>query len=460
MGHAKILVVEDDQALQEALCDTLAVSGYDTVPCCSGEQALECLHLQPDIDLVLSDVQMSPMDGLALLSAMRESLIQTPIILMTAYATVENAVQAVRLGATEYLQKPVEFDALIRCVKKTLGNTEPLKVDEMVVESPKMRELAEVAQRVSGTDASVLICGESGTGKEVMCRFIHAHSLRSEGPFVAINCAAIPENMLEAMLFGYEKGAFTGALKTTQGKFEQAQGGTLLLDEISEMELGLQAKLLRVIQEREVERLGGREIIALDVRILATTNRNLREAVANGKFREDLFYRLNVFPLHLPALRERVEDIGPLAERLLARHAAAEEMARTFSHDALKKLAMHPWRGNVRELDNVIQRALILAQGAEILPCDIRFEEETAVNDPVADDDQSMLQSDLRSREYEMIIKALVSANGSRKQAADTLGISARTLRYKLSRMREQGITVPGVNGEAREMAVPTVESL
>lgn len=458
MASAKILVVEDDKALQEALCDTLSISGYEVICSDCGEDALRQLHCQSGIDLVISDVQMAPIDGVELLRTMRESLIQVPLILMTAFATVEKGIAAVRLGAAEYLQKPVEFDELISTVKRVLSTSKPQLTSEYTTRNPKMQELVELARRVAKSEASVLISGESGTGKEVMSRFIHTSSPRLDGPFIAINCAAIPENMLEAMLFGYEKGAFTGALKTTPGKFEQAQTGTLLLDEVSEMELGLQAKLLRVIQEREVERLGGRGTIKLDVRILATTNRNLREEVSKGRFREDLFYRLNVFPIHILPLRERVEDIPLLAEYLLSRNTLAGQSTRSFSDSALKKMTMHQWKGNVRELDNVVQRALILAQGAEILPCDLCFEEELASSShaPEEVEDESRLQSDLRNRESEMIIKALTGANGSRKQAAEILGISARTLRYKLSRMREQGISIPGVNGEAREIGIPT----
>jgi len=320
---------------------------------------------------------------------------------------------------------------------------------ELVAEDRRTRELVVLATRVAASDVAVMISGESGTGKEVLARYIHLHSSRAAGPYVAINCAAIPENMLEAALFGYEKGAYTGAYQSHAGKFEQAQGGTLLLDEISEMDPGLQAKLLRVIQEREVERLGGSGTVPLDVRVLASTNRNLREAVINGRFREDLFYRLNVFPLELPPLRERPEDILPLAQRLLDRHAQGSSRP-GLTRAAGECLQSHSWPGNVRELENVIQRALILGSGPDIdvteicleaatdsiFPGPVEHAEETAAGSVC------QLEEGLRQRERELIVAALVATHGSRKAAADRLGISPRTLRYKLSRLRDVGLDI------------------
>lgn len=313
---------------------------------------------------------------------------------------------------------------------------------------------ADLARRVAASDATVMIGGESGTGKEVLARFIHENSERADGAFVALNCAAIPDNMLEAVLFGYEKGAFTGAVKSSSGKFEQAQGGTLLLDEISEMSLPLQAKLLRVLQEREVERIGGRELIQLDVRVLATSNRRLREEVAAGRFREDLFYRLNVFPLTIPALRERPRDILPLAKFLMSRHLKANEAMPEFMPEAEAKLAAHSWPGNVRELDNLMQRALILCDGEKIQGQDVHFEtldqpmpipQPAAVVHQAASDEaeRGRLSDDLRSVEEQMILDALRNGKGSRKEAAEILGISPRTLRYKLQKLREAGVAIP-----------------
>jgi two-component system response regulator FlrC len=455
MKTSRILVVEDDSALAQALVDTLSLSGYQVLTATDGEQALVRLEREA-VDMVLTDVQMRPMDGRALLRNLRSRFHELPVLVMTAYGTVEQAVEAIKLGAVDYLAKPFEVDDLLDKVERYLPRR-LLAAGQMVAEDLRTRELMELANRVAASDATVMIGGESGTGKEVLARYIHQRSARADGPFVAINCAAIPDNMLEAVLFGYEKGAFTGAVRASAGKFEQAQGGTLLLDEISEMSLPLQAKLLRVLQEREVERLGGREVIQLDVRVLATSNRRLREEVAAGRFREDLFYRLNVFPLTLPALRERVRDILPLARHLLGRHLRGGEVQPVLEPEAEARLLAHRWPGNVRELDNLMQRALILCDGQCIRAADIHFEAldgvapgsappalqaAAAAGDEAATDRR--LSDDLRNVEEQMILDALRSGQGSRKQAAQILGISPRTLRHKLQKLRESGIAVPG----------------
>jgi two-component system response regulator FlrC len=388
--------------------------------------------------------------------------------LMTAFATVERAVSAMHLGAVDYLVKPFEADMLIDKVSRYLP-VETRQTSSLIAEDLRTRELVEMALRVAHSDASVMIGGESGSGKEVFAQFIHQNSPRCEEAFVAINCAAIPDNMLEAVLFGYEKGAFTGAYKSSPGKFELAQGGTLLLDEISEMSMALQAKLLRVLQEREVERLGGNKTIDLDVRVLATSNRKLREEVAAGRFREDLFYRLNVFPLTLAPLRERTRDIIPLAEYLMQRHLRMGEAMPTINDEAKQSLLAHRWPGNVRELDNVVQRALILRAGDEILAENLCFENEVtgsvenallvsttevsssarmqaSASENLSEGDRQgsgSLSSDLKSVEDQMILDALNSGNGSRKVAAEILGISPRTLRYKIARLRDAGIAIP-----------------
>lgn len=311
-----------------------------------------------------------------------------------------------------------------------------------------MQPVYALAAKVAASEATVLIQGESGTGKEIMARFIHGASPRRQGPFVAINCAAIPENMLEAILFGYEKGAFTGAQQASPGKFEQAQGGTLLLDEITEMPLALQAKLLRVLQEKEVERLGGRKPIALDVRVLATTNRNLKDQVEKGEFREDLYYRLNVFPLNLPPLRERRGDIVPLAVELLQRHWKSGKPLPVLDEEARQHLLAYHWPGNVRELENVVQRAIILQDGGHIGGAAIVFENPTVAlpgeAPPPAVAGDSPLESGLRSLEEKIILETLQEEHGSRKATAERLGLSERTLRYKIARLREAGVTVPG----------------
>jgi two-component system, response regulator FlrC len=341
-----------------------------------------------------------------------------------------------------------------------------------VASAASSQRLLELARRVAASDCTVLIVGESGTGKEVLARFVHRFSARSSGPFVAVNCAAIPENMLEAILFGYERGAFTGAHSTHPGKFEQAQGGTLLLDEITEMPLSLQAKLLRVLQEREVERLGGRTPIPLELRVLATTNRRLREEVAAGRFREDLYYRLNVFPLGLAPLRERRDDILPLAMQLLGSRARGGELIPALGAEAAQLLLTYSWPGNVRELDNLLQRALILVNGPVIGPEHIQFEPApdvraaapaapvtmtvaaatTAAAEPGIDvcaggavDGHGSLADSLGQVERNVLLDALRNGSSTRREIAERLGISPRTLRYKLARLRAAGIDVPAV---------------
>ena len=445
MTKKQILLVEDDASLRDALCDTLNLNGYDVIQAEDGQQAL--LKLQNNtIDLVLSDIQMQPMDGFELLHNLKKKKNQLPVVMMTAYGTIEKAVEAIRNGATDYLVKPFETDELIQLLEALLPEAE--ESDNLIAVDKNVKKLKELVKRVAESEATVLLNGESGVGKEVFAQYIHHNSTRSNEPFVAINCAAIPESMLESVLFGYEKGAFTGASQAHAGKFEQAQHGTLLLDEVSEMDVSLQAKILRVLQEKEVERLGSKKTISLDVRVLATTNRNLREEVAAGRFREDLFYRLNVFPISIPSLRNRRDDIVPIAKQLLNRHLGNKQNI-SFDKTAEKKLMQHDWPGNVRELDNTIQRALILKNADIIYAEDIQYETVTQsfsgqYEQTVAVEDKSVLVSDLKDREQQLILDALYAGDGSRKYAAEKLGISPRTLRYKLARMRDNGVAIPG----------------
>ena len=445
MNKSTVLVVEDDNDLRGALCDTLELAGYKVSSTDQGQSALDKLANEP-FGLLLSDLQMRPMNGHTLMKKARALLPDLPILLMTAYGTVQGAVEAMHEGASDYLIKPFEADDLLDRVQRYI-RTAP-STEKMIAVDKSSRDLLSLSRRVADTDATVLITGESGTGKEVLARFLHDNSSRHDKPFVAINCAAIPENMLEATLFGYEKGAFTGASQAYAGKFEQAQQGTILLDEISEMDLSLQAKLLRVLQEREVERLGGRKLLALDVRVLATTNRILREEIKGGRFREDLFYRLNVFPLQILPLRERPDDILPLAQQLISRHCRqAKRLAPEFDSSAVKALLANHWRGNVRELDNVLQRALILQSGDSIKVQDLAFESmaEEFSNSQNTDehDVDNSLNDDLRSHEQRHIIEALENNNGARRATANELGISERTLRYKITRFREEGVEIP-----------------
>ena len=457
---AKVLLVEDDRALREALADTLELGGHDYRAVDCAEAALLAIAEEP-FGLVISDVNMPGMDGHQLLCAIRERQPQLPVLLMTAFGAVERAVEAMRRGAADYLVKPFEPRTLLALVARhALGRASELEQDGPVACEPASLQLLELAARVARSDSTVLITGESGTGKEVLARYLHQQSSRARGPFIAINCAAIPDNMLEATLFGHEKGAFTGDVASAPGKFELAEGGTILLDEISEMPLGLQAKLLRVLQEREVERVGARKPISLDIRVLATSNRDLAAEVAAGRFREDLFYRLSVFPLAWRPLRERPADILPLAERLLAKYVKKMNLAPLrLSAQAVACLIGHAWPGNVRELDNAIQRAVILQQNGVIEPQDlcltapIGFAQPTqpslavvpsmampAVPDTSVAD--GALGEDLRRREYQVIIDILRAERGRRKEAAERLGISPRTLRYKLAQMRDAGMDV------------------
>lgn len=439
-SKSKVLVVEDDLTLNEALCDTLTFGGHQTLSAINGAEALSLIHNE-DIDLVISDIQMDVMDGNQLLIAAKKVKPDLPIILVTAHGAVEHAVEAMRSGAADYLQKPFQAEVLLDLVERfSVKRTQESTNQNVIAEHEKTKRAFRIAQRVARSDATVLITGESGSGKEVVAQYIHAKSARKDKPFIAVNCAAIPENMLESLLFGYEKGAYTGAHQSRAGKFEQANGGTLLLDEISEMDMSLQAKLLRVLQEREVERLGGNKLIKLDVRVIATTNRHLRDEVNEGRFREDLFYRLSVFPMALPALRDRPADIIPMAYKMIEKHGDFDEML--ISSAAANKLLAHSWPGNVRELDNCIQRALILTNGRSIEEDNIEFVfDEGVCSSSTAED--GLLDGNLKAMESQTIIEALQEVNGSRKSAAEKLGISPRTLRYKLARLKDQGMTIP-----------------
>ena len=447
MSEVKLLIVEDDKGLAEALEDTLMLASYQCKIVYSAEEAVVALK-HSLFDMVVSDVNLPGMDGYGLLHHVIDSYPELPIMLMTAYGDIAHAVEAMRDGAVDYLLKPFKEEELLNAIAKYTIKEALSTNPQPIAKDPSSIALLELAKRVAVTDSTVLICGESGTGKEVLAHYIHQNSSRPHAPFVAINCAAIPENMLEAILFGYEKGAYTGAVSSQAGKFEQANGGTLLLDEITEMDVGLQAKLLRVLQEQEVERLGGKKSIPLDVRIIATTNRDLADYVRDGGFREDLYYRLNVFPLRWLPIRERKGDILPVAQHLLMKHATKMRITgATLKPSAQSKLESHPWPGNVRELDNVIQRALILSPNAQINEDHIAFDMMSlapVVVETVAEEDSaaSILGKGVQQHEFRIIAQALIDANGKRKVVADKLGISPRTLRYKIAKMRESGIDV------------------
>jgi len=463
MKQYDVLVVEDDLSLCEALCDTLEIGGYRVVSARNGTEALIKLE-HGQFKLVVSDVQMPVMDGFQLLKNMQHKYSKTPVLLMTAFGTIPKAVEAMQAGASDYLIKPFDAEALVNKVADyVVANPEAANAadNQRVVQDDSMKKLYALTAKVAKTDVTVLLQGESGTGKEVIAQYIHQNSTHYEGPFIAVNCAAIPENMLEAMLFGYEKGAYTGAVQSMPGKFEQAQGGTLLLDEIAEMDLGLQAKLLRVLQEKEVERLGSHKKIKLSVRILAATNQKLKEQVEQGGFREDLYYRLSVFPISIPPLRNRVGDILPLAQELMQRHSQEGKKLPEFDLQATEKMLAYSWPGNVRELDNVVQRALILRTGDKITVDDLVFEDTGSMmamgssvestgkvreSYPVDVKDEAVeiggLGEGVRSAEESIILQTLQMENGSRKITAEKLGISPRTLRYKMARMKDSGVII------------------
>ncbi|MFT2110247.1 sigma-54-dependent transcriptional regulator [Marinomonas sp. 2405UD68-3] len=446
MSEVRLLIVEDDKALAEALEDTLMLENYVCKVVYNAEDAIIMLKNMP-FDMVVSDINLPGIDGYQLLKHVIDHYPDLPIMLMTAYGDISKAVEAMRDGAVDYLLKPFQAKELLSVVgkhakKKVLDeNTQPIAIDKASI------NLLNLAKRVAVTDSTVLISGESGTGKEVLANYIHQNSPRASEPFVALNCAAIPENMLEALLFGYEKGAYTGAVSSQAGKFEQANGGTILLDEITEMDIGLQSKLLRVIQEQEVERLGGKKTIPLNIRILATTNRDLAEYVREGGFREDLYYRLNVFPLKWPPIRERKADILPIAKKMLEKYSVKMRMSLPqLTLEAQSKLESHPWPGNVRELENVVQRALILSMNDKVDVQHVVFDsissDDLSSDDEIDDNAASILGQGVQQHEFRIIAQSLIDCNGKRKDVAEQLGISPRTLRYKIAKMRECGLDV------------------
>ena len=450
----RILVADDDPTMRAALDEALRSAGYDVTICADGEAAMRLLQAG-GVDLVVSDVRMPGIGGMDLLKRFQG----VPFIMISGFATVPEAVEAMKIGAYDFLVKPFSYRELIPLVEHALAGdveepaSEP-ETGDIVTNHPQILALLKFAAQVAKSHASVLITGESGTGKELLARYIHARSRRDSGPFVAVNCAALPEGLLESELFGHEKGAFTGAVATKPGKFELAHKGTLLLDEVSEIPLALQAKLLRVLQEREVDRLGGKRPLSIDARVIATTNRDLREMVRSGAFREDLYYRLNVIPLRLPALRERMQDIEPLARNFFARRDYARAL---LSPQALAELAARSWPGNIRELFNVLERAAILAGGGVIEPGHLWLDEDSLANaiddfpsEPpttrpaaapaaISRDEAEIPRMSVRQMEERLIFKTLAEVRNNRTEAAKLLGISVRTLRNKLKqyRMRE-----------------------
>ena len=445
-----ILVVDDEADVRKLLDDSLRRSGYKVISASCGQEALEVLD-QNEVNLVITDVRMPEMSGLELLARIKQAHPQMPVIILTGYASVQNAVEAMRRGAADYVMKPFTVAALRSAVQQTvIGPT--AAVSETADESPddktttgrriitrdaKFAALLEIATRVAASKATVLVQGESGTGKELLARFIHDRSPAVDEPYVAINCAALPDMLAESELFGHEKGAFTGAVSRKKGKFELAGRGTIVLDEISEMSMPLQAKLLRVLQEKEIDRVGGTLPVGIHTRVIAISNIDLKAAVREDKFRQDLFYRINVISLTIPPLRERAEDIEILARHFCDRFCMANDrQPLDLSDAAIELLVKYPWPGNVRELENALERAVLIGSGKRLEPRDFSLHPaETGTGDPSALEIRA--GQSVREVEKKLIVTTLKQVNDNRAQAAELLGISIRTLRNKLREYRQ-----------------------
>jgi two-component system response regulator FlrC len=442
---ARILVADDEPGLRAFVAEALEGEGHSVVQAADGVEAAQRLARQ-GFDLLITDLRMPRLDGMGLLRQVRLEQPETEVLVLTAHGTIETAVEAMKLGAFDYLEKPIASPGQLRLVvaralerrallaaRDRAAREEP-SLPPLTYGDPAMTPVVDAMRRVARTDSSVLLLGESGTGKEVAARTLHAWSARAAGPFVAMNCAAVPEALLESELFGHERGAFTGAASARRGRLELAEGGTFFLDEIAEMAPALQAKLLRVLQDRRYERVGGSRTLEADVRWVAATNRAIEGLLAAGALREDLYHRLAVFPIRLPPLRERRRDIVPLAEALLARIAPAVGRSRlTLSEGARQRILGAPWPGNVRELANALERGAILCDGEEIGP------EHLEIGEWAAQPDARPGQGTLDGIERAAIEEALAAAGGNRRAAAEALGIGLRTLYDKLKRYRLEG---------------------
>jgi len=433
-----ILIVDDEPAMRLAVGATLEEEGYTVVSASSGEEALKICTARSQKDpfgALITDMKMPGMNGIALVQEVKQKWPDIPIMLMSAFGTVESAVDAMKSGAFDYLVKPFSEKTLLDTLYKALNKkTSEGKIrragnKQLVTEDPGMKKMLKMAEVVAASQATVLIQAESGTGKELLARFIHDRSPRAHRPFVAINCAAVPESLLESELFGYEKGAFTGAAAKKAGRFELAQMGTLLLDEVSEMQFSLQAKLLRVLQEREVDVLGGKGTLPVNIRVIATTNRPLLDEVKAGRFREDLYYRLNVFPLRIPPLRDRIGDLPALVQHFIQSGSEKNgKQVTSIAADALSILMAMSWPGNVRELENIIERAVLLAESENITKDQLLFPENEVTKNEAAHTTITTVWEAERS----LILDTLTQVAGNRTHAARILGISIRTLRNKL----------------------------
>jgi DNA-binding NtrC family response regulator len=454
MNRRPILIVEDEPELGKVLLEGLSQNGYSLQLAENAEKALK-LFKQKAFDLVVSDIRLPDMDGLQLLEHMKDHSVSTPVILMTGYGSVQNAVEAMRKGAYDYLLKPFSLEVLEGGIENALrrrpadqtadpGGQAPGSSIPIITQDRGVKEILHLCGKVAQSKATVLIQGESGTGKELLARYIHEQSQRNRGPFVAVNCASLPETLLESELFGHEKGAFTGAIARKIGKFELAQRGTLLLDEISEMNPFLQAKILRVLQENEVDRIGGSRPIPIDIRVIATTNRDLEAWVKKGQFREDLYYRLQVIQIALPSLRERPGDIELLTNHFLKKFAGENSRPfRSLSEGAMAWLKSQEWRGNVRELKNALERAVLISSQPTLDLADFSAAPGSAKEPEGGGMEFSSLC--LRDMEERLISRALEKTQGNRTHAARMLGISIRTLRNKLNEYR-RGLPAEGLS--------------
>jgi two-component system, NtrC family, response regulator AtoC len=463
MAAARILLVEDEDKLRRVIQMHLESAGFEVDGAATAEQALP---LTTVADLVITDLRLPGMNGVELIKQLQARGIPSAVIVITAHGSVETAVEAMKLGAADFLQKPFSLDHLMTVVQKVIAVQmlrdenrrmreeldQRYQFDNIIGRSAAMREIFHTVERVAPTRATVLLAGQSGVGKDMIARAIHQHSPRKNQPFIKINCTALPENLMESELFGYEKGAFTGANSSKPGKFEQADQGTVFLDEIGDVPGNIQVKLLRILQERQFERLGSNLTRTVDVRVIAATNVDLRAALEQGRFREDLYYRLNVVPINIPPLRDRKEDIPFLARHFVQKLSAElGSTAKEISPAAIDRLLTHSWPGNVRELENTLERSLVLAAGEMLQPADLRIEAPRTVNAVLSQQTPLLPEGEtLEHWEQMMIREALRRANGNKSQAARILGLTRNALRYRLSQM--------GLEGEPEEgEAAPAV---
>jgi DNA-binding NtrC family response regulator len=460
MTTKSILIVDDEPSLRTTLAESLADGGYAVETAGDGVEALRKFEEDP-FEAVITDVRLPGMSGIDVLREIKRMSAETPVIVITGYGTVDTAVEAMKEGAADFMMKPFPFDhieMILQDVLRTNGGEKESAVTTLpreksfITGDDRMKALLKMLNTAAGTSASILIQGESGTGKELLARYVHKHSSRARMPFIAVNCAAIPHHLLESEMFGYEKGAFTGASMRKTGKFELANGGTLLLDEIGEMDIQLQAKLLRVIQESEVDRLGAKEPVPVDVRIIATTNADLKACIRENKFRSDLYYRLNVVPVTVPPLRSRRGDIAVLASHFLEKYSRLnKKKPPALSNETVRLLEQYEWPGNVRELENVMERSVLFCHGPVIQPCHLFLEQEEFIPSAQGDDDgvptvdvTRFDGSTLKDVEKTLIFETLERVNGNRTRASEILGISVRTMRNKLNEYKRDGCMVGG----------------